>query len=369
MRRKHLIKTDMFTITALPASYGDCLWIEYGDKAAPNVILIDAGLSPSKQLKCRLESLRKRGGFLELVVVTHVDADHIAGMLTLIDKEFYGVPVRDLWFNSFRHLPGESFGEKQGEKLTGLILTKKMPWNIAFDKGSIFVNDDTKYFPEVDLPGGAKIRLLSPDAAQLAKLKKNWIDICGEADLYADLDMQDKYFGERNLADGETCESEESFGIEMPVVDELADEKFSEDDSVANGSSIAFTLCYESKHILCGADAYPSRLLRSLTALYGLPPFKFDVVKVPHHGSDNNISVDFIKAITCSHYLFSSNGARFKHPAKTAVARIVRHGDNANLVFNYRSKYSEVWDNQLIQANFPYTVQYGNDEGATITLS
>lgn len=368
MRRTHLIKRYMFTITALPASYGDCLWIEYGDKVAPNVILIDAGLSPSKQLKFLLESLHKRGGFLELVVVTHVDADHIAGMLTLIDKEFYGVPVRDLWFNGFRHLPGESFGEKQGERLTELILTKKMPWNIAFGKGSIFVDDDKKKFPQVDLPGGAKIRLLSPDAAQLAKLKKDWIDICGDADLYANLDMQDKFFGERNDLASEICNSKESFGIETPDVDQLANEKFSEDDSVANGSSIAFTLCYDSKHILCGADAFPSRLLQSLTALYA-PPFKFDVVKVPHHGSDNNVSVDLITSINCSHYLFSSSGTRFIHPAKPAVARIIKYGNKPNLVFNYRSKHSEVWENILTQTSFSYTVQYGNDKGATITLS
>lgn len=348
----------MFTVTVLPASFGDCLWIEYGDKDVPNVILIDAGPSAPKPLKRRLEALHARGGFLELVVVTHVDADHIAGMLTLLENDFYGVPVRDLWFNGFRHLPGEVYGEKQGERLTGLILEKKMPWNVAFGSGPILVDDEAADYPEVKLPGGAKITLLSPDATQLSKLKKSWIEVCGDADLYADILASTEYFGEN-----------EGFGTGMPDVDSLADTKFTEDDTVANGSSIAFGLSYGGKRILCGADAYPSRLLRSLTALHGESPFKFDVVKLPHHGSANNVSIEFVEAMVCPQYVFSSSGARFKHPSMPAVARVVRHGGNPNLVFNYRSEFNEVWDNLLIQANFPYTVEYGDQEGVTLVVS
>ena len=348
----------MLTVTALPASLGDCLWIEYGRKEAPHVILIDAGPSVPKPLKRRLEELHARGGYLELVVVTHVDADHIAGMLTLLENKFYGVPIRDFWFNGFRHLPGEVFGEKQGERLTGLILKMKMPWNVAFENGPILVDDDSSSYPEVSLPGGAKIILLSPDAIQLSKLKKSWIEVCGDADLYADIVPSTEYFGEV-----------ESFGIGMPDVDTLAATKFTEDATVANGSSIAFALSYDGIRVLFGADAYPSRLLRSLTALYNNSPFDFDVVKLPHHGSGNNVSTEFVEAMACQQYIFSSNGARFKHPSKAAVARVVRHGSNPKLVFNYKSEFNEDWDNPLLQANFPYTIEYGNEEGVTLVLS
>lgn len=347
----------MFTVTALPASFGDCLWIEYGSKDAPNVILIDAGPSVPKPLKSRLEALHARGGFLELVVVTHVDADHIAGMLTLLEADFYRVPVRDFWFNGFRHLPGEVYGEKQGERLTGLIRENGVPWNVAFENGPIMVDDELGSYPEINLSGGARITLLSPDAMQLSRLKRSWIEVCGEADLYADLLPPAKFFGE-----------DESFGTGLPDVDALADTKFMEDDTVANGSSIAFSLSYGGKHVLFGADAYPSRLLRSLRAHCGEGPFQFDVVKLPHHGSANNVSIEFVEATACPQYIFSSNGARFKHPAQPAVARVVRHGANPNLLFNYKSEFNEVWDNSLVKANFPYTVEYGDEEGVTVVL-
>lgn len=347
----------MFTITALPASFGDCLWIEYGSTSTPNVILIDAGPSVPAALKVKLEALKERGGFLELVVVTHVDADHIAGMLTLLEKNFYGVPVRDFWFNGFRHLPGEAFGEKQGERLTGLILDKEMPWNVAFDNGSLMV-DDENGCPEVNLPGGAKITLLSPDASQLTKLQKHWVRVCGDADLYEDIVPSNEYFG-----------GDQAFGAGIPDVDKLAKKVFDEDKAEANGSSIAFVIEYREKRVLCGADAYPSRLLKSLTVLHGKGPYEFDAVKLPHHGSENNVSVELIEALACPRYIFSSNGARFKHPSQPAVARVVLHGQNPELIFNYKSEFNEMWDTPLLQDTYPYTVSFGDEDGATVVLT
>lgn len=348
----------MFTVTALPASFGDCLWIEYGDEDAPNVVLVDAGPSAPRQIATRLEALRDRGGCLELVVVTHVDTDHIAGMLTLLEKDFHGVPVRDFWFNGFRHLPGEVYGEKQGERLTGLILDKRMPWNVEFGGGAAMVDDKAGGYPVVPLRGGATITLLSPDAEQLSKLKKSWIDVCGEADLYADIEPAGQYFGDK-----------EAFGEGMPDIEALAETEFEEDNAVANGSSIAFMFSYDGKRVLCGADAYPSRLLRSMQGLEGQGPFAFDAVKLPHHGSASNVSIEFIEAMACPRYIFSSNGKRFKHPSRPAVARVIRHGKQPLLVFNYRSEFTEVWDNTLLQAGHPYATEYGDDEGVTMRLA
>lgn len=346
----------MFTVTALPASYGDCLWIEYGDAQAPNVILIDAGPSAPPQLRVRLEQLAARRGMLELVVVTHVDADHIAGMLTLLEHNFYGVPVRDFWFNGLRHLPGESFGERQGEKLTELILKKAVPWNGQVSNGGLSVTDAE--CPAFDLPGGSRISLLSPDAGQLARLKKSWHDVCGEADLYE---------GVAAVSQPLEVEGRESFGAGN-TIDALAETICREDNAVANGSSIAFILEYQGRRVLFGADAYPSRLLTSLTALLGAAPHQFDLVKLPHHGSENNVSKELIAALQCPRYLFSSNGAKFKHPAPQAVSRVIKYGNNPELLFNYRSEFNSVWDDALMRIQFPYKATYGGPDGITVKL-
>lgn len=351
----------MFKITALPASYGDCLWIEFGAEADPSVILIDAGPSAPKALKLRLQQLAARGGHLELVVVTHVDRDHIGGILNLIEKDFYGVQVRDLWFNGFRHLPVpgglEAFGEKQGERLTKLLLEKQVPWNVVLANGGFLVPPDR--CPVFELQGGAKLTLLSPDIDQLKRLRASWVKVCGEADLYADLPAQAEYFGKEGL---------EAFGRPALDIAALASEPFTEDDSEANGSSIAFSIEYEGKKILLGADAYPSRLLESLEQVEGKPPFPFDLVKIPHHGSENNVSKEFVESLDCRRYLFSSNGSLYQHPAKPAVSRVIRHGSEPELIFNYRTPQSEIWDDPNLKLVYKYSTTYGDDDGVTIFL-
>ncbi|WP_418320116.1 ComEC/Rec2 family competence protein [Piscinibacter sakaiensis] len=352
----------MFKLSVLPASYGDCLWIEYGQEDAPRVILIDAGPSVPESLIRRLEKLRDRGGRIELMVVTHVDADHIAGALKLLKKDFYGVEVADLWFNGFRHLPGiQAFGEKQGEQLTELIVEKGYPWNKRFGNGSIMVNDEEGQYPSVELEGGARITLLSPDPEQLTKLKKRWIDVCGEAGLYRDIIP---------VPEAEQVQGQEAFGdVVLIDVDELASTSFSEDNAVANGSSIAFELSFEGRSILCAADAFPSRLMKSLHALRPGQSFTFDAVKLPHHGSQNNVSAEFVSAIDCPRFIFSSNGAKFKHPSKPAVARVIQQGQNPELIFNYRSEFNEMWGAPPLPIPYPFTVTYGEGDGSTIDLA
>jgi uncharacterized protein (DUF486 family) len=45
--------------------------------------------------------------------------------------------------------------------------------------------------------------------------------------------------------------------------------------------------------------------------------------KVPHHGSKGNVTADLLNHFDCRHFLFSSNGERFGHPDRAAVARVI----------------------------------------------
>ena len=76
-------------------------------------------------------------------------------------------------------------------------------------------------------------------------------------------------------------------------IDALADEESPEDQSTANGSSIAFILEYGKRKILLSADAHPDLLVKSLENLGSSAdnPIKLDAFKVPHHGSKYNISL------------------------------------------------------------------------------
>ena len=71
----------MLRIEMLPAGHGDCLWVEWGDGAQRRRMLVDGGTAGSfPALRARLRALPAGERRLELLVVTHVDADHIAAI-------------------------------------------------------------------------------------------------------------------------------------------------------------------------------------------------------------------------------------------------------------------------------------------------
>ena len=108
---------SVFRIDMLPAREGDCLWIEYGDANRPRRMLIDGGRQLAYDtLKQRFAALPANQRQFELLILTHVDADHIEGLLKLVKDPDLPVNFKDVWFNGYRHLSRnlEELGALQG---------------------------------------------------------------------------------------------------------------------------------------------------------------------------------------------------------------------------------------------------------------
>ena len=106
--------------------------------------------------------------------------------------------------------------------------------------------------------------------------------------------------------------------------------------------------------MLFTGDAQPHVLLPAVDRLVGKDqPLEVDVLHVPHHGSKGNVSIDLVKRVRSSRYLFSSNGPKsYGHPNKQAVARVLLHGGpgRKTLYFNYKQRYNEIWgDDRLAE--------------------
>jgi glyoxylase-like metal-dependent hydrolase (beta-lactamase superfamily II) len=97
----------MLRIEMLPARQGDALWIEYGeDPQRPHRVLCDAGTPGTwPVVQARIADLPEGQRAFELLVVSHVDADHIGGSLPLLTDTRLGATFDDVWFNGWRHLP------------------------------------------------------------------------------------------------------------------------------------------------------------------------------------------------------------------------------------------------------------------------
>ena len=101
----------MFKLHALQAQYGDCLILQFGTTAKPRYILIDGG--PPRTFENHLETVLGeivKTKKLDLVVLSHVDNDHIVGLLDLFaaleEDQANGdkprVSVVGVWYNSFQ---------------------------------------------------------------------------------------------------------------------------------------------------------------------------------------------------------------------------------------------------------------------------
>src|ERR1700726_1919205 len=98
--------SSVFSVEMLPAGHGDSLLIQYGLSSQPNFVLIDGGpYDCYSDLRSRLLALGSR---LELLVVTHVDADHVEGIVKLLQDSERAPQIKDMWFNGWRHLVAKS---------------------------------------------------------------------------------------------------------------------------------------------------------------------------------------------------------------------------------------------------------------------
>lgn len=352
----------IFDVKVLMAGHGDCLWIEYGDRHAPTRVMVDGGTATTFQkLKPMLDAVRNpiRPSHA-LLVISHVDTDHISGALPILASPLYSSQFAEVWFNGRQHLESsdslEILGPRQGELLTESIVKHGIKWNAAFDNKSVAVSEDGELRATI-LPGGAKVTILSPGRSQLREMAKVWDKEIERAGLKRDISPErlPAYSGFEVLGAG------------GPNIEQLAVLKFDEDTAPANGSSIAMLIELEGKRLLLGADAHPSVLAESIVRLTGGSPLEVDVFKLPHHGSKHNVNWELLQTVRAKNYVFSSNGAYFGHPDQEAVAKVIKYGGtDITLVFNSKTNLNKVWAASSLLKTWKYNVIFGDDESGVI---
>ena len=341
----------------LPAAYGDALIVEYGRPNDLHRILIDGGpaYSYAEGLGAALTRLPENQREFELLVVSHIDADHIEGGIMVMRHGL--ARFKDIWFNGWKHLEPER-GAVQGEMLDALI--PPALWNVAF-RGQAVAIPDTGDLPVVELDGGARLTLLSPGREQLRRLRKAWTTELAKRELTpGDAEAALQLLDERTELLPPTRGGPKVLGG---------------DAAPANGSSIAFLLEVGPRAVLLGADAHAPVLagaLRRLAEARGTSAIRLDAFKLPHHGSASNVSEELFQRIDCSRFLVSTNGAKFKHPDKEAIELIGRAFGSTTarpqVVFNYRSSTTNRWLDPGAQAEANIVARFPPETSSSMVV-
>lgn len=353
---------SVFTIEMLPAEEGDALWIEYGSKSKPRRVLIDGGvLGTYDTLRSRIEDLGGRRRF-ELMAVTHIDNDHIDGMVKLLagHVEF---EVGDFWFNAWDQIREDRLGPKQGEMLSAFIEERRFPHNAMADGGPIGIpSAPAAKLVRHEFPGGMEITVLGPRASDLAKLRKEWKKVIEDAGL----EPGGEFTGAK-LAEKAPRYTKDRLGTRPPNLARWAGRAFTEDGSAPNGSSISLLLEYRGRSALLTGDARSDSLCEGIDRLLaerGTDKLAVDVFKLPHHGSKNNLSNELMSRLDCKNFLVSTSGRRFNHPDDDAIARVLVHSDDPVLRFNYLSKDNKDWGRKAWMKELGYAAVYPDNGSA-----
>jgi hypothetical protein len=337
----------------LPGKDGDCLLLEYGIDEIATRMLIDGGRAGTyPEILPTLANVAVAEGRLDVLVVTHVDQDHILGVLRLIEDVDRPVEVADVWFNGFDQLMNvdpklESLGPQDGELLTSALLNQGVPWNAAFAGRAIEIG---RPFEIAD--DGSTFTLLSPDRPLLEALIGDWRDECEAEGLLPGRDPEEP-----------PPKGFEDFGA--LDIEALADSAFERDPSKTNRTSIGFLFEHGGVRIMFTGDGDDPRLVESVRPLAEAEGgrLRLDALKVSHHGSRKNLSRDLLDLIDCPRYLISTNGDRHSHPDPVAMARILRYGgDQKELVFNYEDRAAD-WDVAAWRETYGYTVTRPDPDG------
>jgi beta-lactamase superfamily II metal-dependent hydrolase len=350
----------MIKIKVLHASHGDGIAIEVGsDPSDLFRILIDGGPTQCFErgregqkragpLKLLLQKLKEKSQRFDLAIVTHVDNDHIGGVLAACkDPTFRNVIGDNVWFNS-------------GRLIKAMIGYDAVP-KVATPKIKLFSNRLTSIADGVDfddlLIGNSKCRhiliagnkisikhgvitILSPTSAQLSDLLEKW-------------DKEEP----SSLTSGNSTDY--AFSLEAL---RSADE-FEEDTAVHNASSIAFLLESEGSSALFLGDSLPSTVAQSLRKLgYSrTSPLVVGACKLSHHGSKRNTSPKLLELIRCDKFIVSTNSLRHGLPNKVTLGRIMAASPQSTILFNYSGVKEKVFSpDELEKAG--NTLKYMHDE-------
>jgi beta-lactamase superfamily II metal-dependent hydrolase len=362
------------TLDVLPAGHGDALIVTYGPPSRRRRILIDGGPAPKyeKGLRAHLLSLPESQRRFDLAIVTHIDADHIDGMLKLLQDEALGLKVREIWFNGWPQIsatpipaaprPGDR-GPLQGEFLTALLSTRR--WNTTFKGGVAGQGLDCP----ISLPGGATLSVLCPTEAELARLRREWDKTVTEAGFAPG----DSAAVARRLEESGRYAPPEEAVRSRGAPPARARAKLGSDRAVANGSSIAVVFEAEGRRLLLAGDAHARVMvdaLRKSAAREGTERVKVDVFKLAHHGSAGNVSRDLLGLVHCDRFVVSTNGQYFDHPDVEAIELLGKRGDAEppTVYFNYVSETTRAWTDPAECERIGIQAVYGQDGHLTIEI-
>lgn len=388
----------MLTVKLLPAGYGDCILLSLGEHDKYN-ILIDGGVAGtySKRIGKELEQIWKKGEKINLMICTHMDNDHIAGLVEVLKNEDRKL-IDQIWYNGFLQIVDEKFYRKrtivdekkrmedetvlnriisqgtiteseqevgihEGMALGVLIEQNRIPLNAIVNGRAVSADN----LPDkIKIDKTTSISVVGPSKENLNEVESNWkqdmvarnysFRVSDKIKLMEAFEYQmeriKKFYSNEKTKVSQIEELEKYMGTLTET-----------DESPTNKSSISFILEHGKKqYLFLGDAAVDGKLLQNIEKIVGYQ-HQFTAIKLPHHGSRYNITREFIDRYPAEEYYCLTNSKRYSHPDLEVLAAIAcRNQQKKRFIFNYPIKKAEFLDREEWKSKYNYEIVMGDVE-------
>lgn len=367
-------------LTVFQSDKGDCLLLT---TASGHHMLVDGGMASAytQHVAPTLGKMRKAGQHLDVVYVSHIDDDHISGILQMLDdlvawrvydyqkSTHHPNPkqpqcerppdITALWHNGFRDQVGKNAGEIedrlsatanilaastspaltalaqfQDQLATSVRQALQLSRRISAGQLNIALNPDfngklmcVKDGHSTIQLGSAALTVVGPFPEDLSNLRDEWNAwLSGHGSAVATLRQQARKDEDQLHADAREVlrdsmiQAAEQLGgrllssVPVPASDLATATKVlgkRAKVTVPNLASLMFLVEEQGKTILLTGDGHCDDVLKGLQRHGKLTPgtpFRVDILKVQHHGSEHNIHKPFMEQVVADDYVFCGNG-------------------------------------------------------------
>lgn len=361
-------------IKTFESGAGDCIFLVMKDEMDNSCfhIMMDCNVLTDEIKAYIRDELYKR---IDVLIVTHIDSDHANGITKLMrNPDFADMQIGMILFNGFQPqteqpqtlpqktveklqtvaelLPptvDEAFQKTNGMDAACLIteLNKHPQWKAVWRQTPILAGET---MPLGNNEKWGRLRVLSPtqDAMDnlLHDVKLEYAKRLSSAPPNEDFLDQDKYY-ELMLRLAE-LRKRPSFARKTNA-EAITKEKLNksakidaEENGVTNANKASLAFCWEGgeevKRILLMGDAVSSQVVNELNGIEN-GRIWFEAVKVSHHGSKHNTSIELNTKVDSAHYFFTggkdNEGPNIETVAKIAMKPLADGVEQRGIHYNH----------------------------------
>jgi hypothetical protein len=356
-------------IRVFQSDKGDCLLVT--SASGTHRVLVDGGTTASytAHVAPALGKLAKEKKALDAVYVSHIDDDHIAGVLRMMDDlmdwrvfDFQSKhgnnhvkeptshrppEVGKIWHNAFHELLGDNVGPitdmlaasssilgsnkralsngaflEQSELALSKNQALQLVHRVSGEQLDIAVNPEFKQKLMVIKSGSPKLAvgsmrfsIIGPFEQDLKKLRDEWNQwLRDNQEIVADIRRKAKADKDLLTSDVDrllapiTAHSEALLSAQLAFAKGLGNRGAV---TTPNLASLMFLVMEGDQKILLTGDGHADDAIKGLEHLGELKNsdgLHVNVIKVPHHGSEHNMTPEFAERVTADHYIFCGNG-------------------------------------------------------------